>query len=179
MALDGSIGRAQPCGGDPNCLIIFPANTDTSEPTSSSQYFSATFAVYDLDDLLPCDDPDECSDELIPRTVALYQARYQNNNDDFPISFVDQRTLSFDAVAGHRYLAFGEVDAAAGNGFQLDFYNTFKLTAVDAPVGAFSSAALGGGDLVSNFAPVPETGTMALWLVGLLALGRVVPRRLR
>ncbi len=180
IALDGSIDRGQVCGGDPNCLLIFPANTDASEPTSSSLYFSATFAVYDLDDLLPCDDPDECSDELIPRTVALYQARYQNNNDDdLPINFEDQRTLSFNAVDGHRYLAFGEVNAEAGNGFQLDFYNTFKLTAVDAPVGAFSSAALGGGDLVSNFAPVPEPGTMALWLVGLLALGRVMPRRLR
>ena len=181
IQLDGSIDRSELCPVTSNCGVSLPAGTDTVRAASAGLNFAATFAVYDLDDLLPCNDPDECSDEFIPRAVALYHARYQRDDaDTLPINFDDQRSLSFSAVAGHRYLAFGEVTAEAGNGFQLDFYNTFKLKAVHAAPGAFSSAALGGADLASNFAPpVPEPGTMALWLLGLLALGRVVPQRLR
>lgn len=180
IRLDGKVGESTGCLPQNGCLFTLPAGTNAIDTRSPYLRFDATFVVYDLDVRLPCDDIDECGSFTLPRpqVVAMYRAEYQQN--DFGVSsftFDDARDLSFMTVAGHRYLAIGEITADAQNGTQLDFYNTFALTAVDAPVGTFSSAALGGADLTTHFAPVPEPGMLALWTVGLLGLGSLVKRR--
>ena len=176
VQLDGSFSHDQPCLVQ-FCGQIIPAGITVMAQQRKTMAFKASFTVLDLDTLVECNDPDFCggSPER-PKAVAWLAAEYeQDDNDSLPLSYDSAHQLSFQAVAGHHYLVIGLMEASADNGGRVNFDNSFRLTGVGAPVGTFTSAAL-GGDLTSGLSqPVPEPGAALLWMrggAGLAALGR-------
>ena len=161
------------------CLHTPPTGANRITRRGFDLDFEANFLVLDLDTLVTCDDPDECSSPAErPMAVAQLNARFVRDiADTFPSALNLQEVLSFESQAGHRYLVVGIIDATGNNGAIVDFYNSMHLSGVDAPIGAFTSAAL-GGDLASHFlTPVPEPGSVALWVTGLAALVALAGRR--
>ena len=88
--------------------------------------------------------------------------------------FEDAWTLSFDAIAGHRYMVMGVVEVEAANGGDIDFFNTMKITDIDVPSGLLR-ADVDGRDIADLFGPdagvVPVPATLWLVLAGGFAAG--------
>ena len=88
--------------------------------------------------------------------------------------FEDAWTLSFDAIAGHRYMVMGVVEVEAANGGDIDFFNTMKITDIDVRSGLLRSD-VDGRDIADLFGPdagvVPVPATLWLVLVGGFAAG--------
>ena len=177
VRLDGSFSHDLPCP-DQACGIIIPAGITAIDQQRKTVAFSASFTVLDLDTLVECNDPDACGgNPERPKAVAWLQAVYvPDDNDNLPQSYDLQHTLSFQAISGHRYLAIGSMEASADNGGQVDFDNSFRLTAVGAPVGTLTSAAFGGDLTLGVQAAVPEPAS-ALLLVGGIAVLLAIRRR--
>ena len=138
--------------------------------------FYASFTVLDLDTLVYCDDADLCwVGDPFPKTVAQLEARYMRDPEDgLPLFHDTTHQLSFEAIAGHRYLTIGLMEVETSNGGRVSFDNSLRLTGVAAPEGALRSSVV-GGDLASAFlTPVPEPASEWLWMagLGLLALRR-------
>lgn len=172
LQLDGSLRRDTFCGPGSACAQVIPAGITHTETRSSAWSFSATFTVLDLDTLVQCNDPDECGGPAErPAAVAMVRVHYTpESGDSMPLDLDQQFSLSFEALAGHRYLAIGVMEAETNNGGEVDFYNTWRLSGVQTDPGALVSAAA-GGDLSAHFAPaVPEPGSLALWAAGLAGL---------
>lgn len=176
VRLDGGFSHDQPCLVQ-FCGQTLPAGITSVDLQRKSMAFSASFTVLDLDTLVECNDPDVCggSPER-PKAVAWLEAEYsEDDNDSLPLFYESVHTLSFQAIAGHRYLVIGLMEASADNGGRVDFDNSFRLTGVGAPVGTFTSAAFGGDLTLGIQQAVPEPASVLLWmggLAGLMALRR-------
>ena len=171
LALDGHLGRSS-CNGSP-CLTSSPAGTDASRTDDPYVSLDARFVVFDLNTLIVCDDPDECGFTGVghPLPLTTLTARYRGD-DGLPFDFDDSWTLSFDAIAGHRYMVMGVVEVEAQNGGDIDFFNTMKITDIDVGSGVLR-ADVDGRDLAGLFGPdagvVPVPATLWLVLLGGLA----------
>ncbi|MBK7260700.1 MAG: hypothetical protein IPI03_01895 [Rubrivivax sp.] len=171
LSIDGQLATSPFC---PTRQL--PTGTDAFRSDQGWVSLSAKFIVYDLGRLAYCaeEDLDECgySDVPHPMPMAIFTARY-SGDDELPLDFKYEGNLSFQVTAGHRYLAVGTLNLEATNGGEIDFFNTFRLSGVNAPRGALFSGGA-NGDLVGYFdrtdpggndVPTPAT----LWL--LLAAG--------
>lgn len=171
LQLDGSLSHDPGCLA--NCLLTTPAGITRTTLQKPQMDFEANFTVLDLDTLVSCDDPDECAGPgLRPMAVAMARVLYvAESGASFPQALDLPLSLSFEALAGHRYLAIGSLQAEAINGGRVSFYNSLRLTGVQAPAGTLLSTALGGADLAGHFAqPVPEPASLLLWAAGLAGL---------
>lgn len=179
LRLDGKFDQSS-CLGDQTCLVASPPGITSVYYSAPHMSFSASFTVLDLDTLVTCDDLDLCDDfDGQPMAVAMAQARYvRDGAAAFPQLVDESLNLSFQVQAGHRYLAIGVMEAAAGGGGSIDFYNSFRITSLEVPAGALLSTALGGSDLAGHFAqPVPEPASVVMWALGLIAVGAQMRRR--
>jgi hypothetical protein len=168
LALDGNLSEDMSCVQQ-FCGQIIPPGINSVKTRSPQHDFWASFTVLDLDTLVDCNDPDKCGMAgLRPKAVAQLEARFvQEDEDSFPLMLDTTRLLTFEAIAGHRYLTIGLMEADSSNGGMVSFGNSLRLTGVGAPVGALTSSAL-GGDLASAFlSPVPEPHAAWLLLGGL------------
>ena len=108
--------------------------------------------------------------------MAQLTADYRSDGDDeFPLLHDTTHTLDFTTTAGHRYLVIGLMEADASNGGRVAFDNSFRLTAVGAPVGALSSSALGAIWRRASSNRCPSRPPPCCWSValpGLVALRR-------
>jgi hypothetical protein len=179
--LDGDFSKNSHCTfAIPPCIAIVPPGINDVHAEPGTIIFRTRLAVYDLSQLVPCEDPDACGNQsLIPLNMGMFLAEYQRSSSDvLPLAYDTNFSMSFNAIAGHRYYAFGEMEAQARDGGSIDFSNTFGITRVDAPLGTLTSAAA-GGDLVQFFQPVPEPRTVLLMVLGLAAMaGRVRQKRM-
>jgi len=173
LALDGRLGRSS-CNGSP-CLTASPSGTDASRTDDPFLSLDVRFVVFDLNTLITCDDHDECGtlDVGHPLPLVTLTARYRGD-DGLPFDFEDAWTLSFDAIAGHRYMVMGVVEVEAQNGGDIDFFNTMKITDIDVQSGLLRSD-VDGRDIADLFGPdagvVPVPATLWLVLVGGFAAG--------
>jgi hypothetical protein len=171
LALDGSLSEDAPCLVQ-SCGLIIPPGITSIQTRSPRVDFWASFTVLDMDTLVDCDDPDRCGiPGARPKAVGQLVARYvQEDEDSLPILHDTTHVLSFETIAGHRYVAIGLMDVESSNGGRVGFENSLRMTGVNAPVGALSSSAL-GGDLASAFlSPVPEPGSWWMLAAGLVFL---------
>ncbi len=186
--LDGTIGLSDPCP-DANCGISFPGGTDSVRALDWRYDFHAVMAIFDLDDIRPCEAiSDECDgQDDAPVTVAsvtvtsaagangsgsIEDANVLKNGGTIAVDLNGQ--LDFEAQAGHDYYIVAEIKIYSENGVVLDFFNTFGITAVVDPTGNLQSSAVANrGAVLPSAVPVPG----ALWLM----LGGVplLARRLR
>lgn len=175
LSLDGSLREDATCVVQ-NCGLIIPPGITSVQTRSPQMAFWASFTVLDLDTLVYCDDADLCwVGDPFPKTVAQLEARYMRDPEDsLPLFHDTTHQLSFEAIAGHRYLTIGLMEVETSNGGRVSFDNSLRLTGVAAPEGALRSSVV-GGDLASAFlTPVPEPASEWLWMagLGLLALRR-------
>ena len=178
VALDGGLSINNACANNPACGYNIPPGITSVQVDRPSITIEATFAVYDLDWLLPCRDIDFCGyiDE-VPAAVAMVQVEF--DGDRTPFGFDQSWDLPYEVKQGHRYVSYGVLSVRAANGANIDFFNTMRLAGVDLSPGAVTSATV--GDLAAFFgsgpAPVPEPGTAMLCLAALVGLGVRTRRR--
>ena len=168
LALDGHLGR-NGCSGGP-CLVSTPTGTDSSRVDDHVLRLDARFVVFDLDTLIICESHDDCGTEGVghPLPLVTLTARFSGHGV-LPFDFMDEWLLSFDTIAGHRYMVMGEVEVEAGNGGSIDFFNTMRITDIDVQPGVLFSDAT-RQDVASLFGPdvgaVPAPATLWLLLLG-------------
>ena len=173
VALDGGMSINPLCGGlNPTCGYAIPPGITNVEWEGADITIEATFAVYDLDWLLPCLDVDFCGNvEEVPAAVAMVQVEYDGDREAF--MFDQEFDLPYEVTEGHRYVSYGVLKVRAGDGADIDFFNTMRLAGTTGLEGAVRSATV--GDLASFFEPgpvsVPEPGTAALCLAALMGVG--------
>ena len=142
LSIDGQLATSPFC---PTRQL--PTGTDAFRSDQGWVSLSAKFIVYDLGRLAYCaeEDLDECgySDVPHPMPMAIFTARY-SGDDELPLDFKYEGNLSFQVTAGHRYLAVGTLNLEATNGGEIDFFNTFRLSGVNAPRGALFSGGANG-----------------------------------
>ena len=175
LALDGHLGYNTFCNGASNCLVQLPAGTDAARSDEPYVSLDARFVVFDLTERVICDDHDECGTVGVghPLPLTTLTARYRGDSG-LPFDFEDAWTLSFDAIAGHRYMVMGVVEVEAANGGDIDFFNTMKITDIDVRSGLLRSD-VDGRDIADLFGPdagvVPVPATLWLVLAGGFAAG--------
>lgn len=174
VALDGGLSINNACANNPACGYTIPPGITSVQVDRPSITIEATFAVYDLDWLLPCIDVDFCGYQTeTPAAVAMVQVEF--DGDRTPFRFDQSWDLPFDVKQGHRYVSYGVLSVRAANGAAIDFFNTMRLAEVNLSKDAVTSASV--GDLASFFgsgtapAPLPEPGTAALCLAALMGWG--------
>jgi len=179
LALDGHFGFEPFCNSGNDCGIAFPVGTDAVRSDQPFVALDAAFRIVDLDELIVCEDPDECGAEGIglPLPLNILTAHY-HGDEGLPFDFMDEWTLSFNTTAGHRYLLMGVLQVEAQNGGEIDFFNTMRISGIDVARGVLRSDAT-QGDVADLFAqdpgrvPTPAT----LWLVLLGGTAAMLRRR--
>ena len=183
LALDGRLLGAPFCPPGQVCGVGLPAGTDAFRSDSPYVRLDARFIVFDLDQLAFCPPEllDDCgpSDVGHPMPMSILTARYEGD-EDLPIDFLGQFTLSFLPIAGHRYVAMGQISVEAQNGGVIDFFNTMRITDIKVGAGVLHSQGT-GGDLADYFrqgpgvVPAPATAWLLLLGCGAAAFHRRRP----
>lgn len=184
FALEGSISVNQGCFAAGTCGVILPAGTEFHRTEDFHFDLRAAMVVYDLSTIVPCEQvSDECDGEgaapLALDSITVRGGIYSTSRSadyavldaggTLDVDIVD--TLEFDAIAGHQYYVLSLLSVESQNGVRLDFFNSFKLTGVNASPGNLLSSALGDQDITSHFSAVPVPGALWMMLGGLGALG--------
>ena len=105
--------------------------------------------------------------------LLMAEVRAQSANELRP-DFSFAGALDFDYEAGVSYVAIAELIVKAGNGRNVDLYNTARIGDVLLSPGT-TMLALSGHDYLST--AVPELQTAVLWALGLAAMGCTMRRR--
>lgn len=196
FALEGSLVLNQSpldCLLSLQCGIAFPPGALIARVRDFKFDLNAAMVVYDLSTLVPCEavseDCDGQGDAPLPLDSIAVRAGASAADDGAAdhaalaggqtLSVAISDTLEFEAVAGHEYYVLSFLSLVSEDGVKLDFFNSFKLTGVNASPGSLLSSALGGLDITTHFSPVPLPAAFWLMLGGVGALATRSARPVR